>query len=83
MNVTAPKASSTKFRAQDEGLLDDGDLPAVLRTFRDAGMVIIENAYDADRIATLRACYDDLLIQERAAPNGSPRVQPTATAHRR
>lgn len=82
VDVTAPEASSPRVRAaHDEGLLD-ADLTAVLRTFRDAGMVIIENMYDVDRLATLRSSYDDLLTRERAEcapdrPNGSPRVQPT------
>jgi ectoine hydroxylase-related dioxygenase (phytanoyl-CoA dioxygenase family) len=76
VNVTAPPADSP-FRAAGEVLLADSELSAVLRTFRDAGLVIIDNAYDADRIDTLRASYDDLLARERAAPNGSPTVQPT------
>ncbi|MEQ7123745.1 phytanoyl-CoA dioxygenase family protein [Actinopolymorpha sp. B11F2] len=77
MNVTTPEASSPGAEAHGEGLLDDARLSATLRTFRDSGMVIIRNAYDADRIATLRASYDDLLAQERSAPNGSRSVQPT------
>ncbi|MEQ7010945.1 phytanoyl-CoA dioxygenase family protein [Actinopolymorpha sp. B17G11] len=77
MNVTTPEVSSPGAEAHGEGLLDDARLSATLRTFRDSGMVIIRNAYDADRIATLRASYDDLLAQERAAPNGSRSVQPT------
>jgi ectoine hydroxylase-related dioxygenase (phytanoyl-CoA dioxygenase family) len=77
VDIIAQEASTRTVRADNQGLLDDAGLAAALRTFRDAGMVIIENAYDVDRIATLRATYDDLLSQERAAPNGSPRVQPT------
>ncbi len=77
VNVSAPQASSPRVRAGDSGLLDDSGLAAALRTFRDSGMVIVEDAYDLARIDTLRASYDALLARERAAPNGSPTVQPT------
>ena len=79
MSTSAPSINS----ALDAGAgpLDDAALKLALRRLRDAGMVIIENAYDAARIDTLRATYDDLLQRERAAANGSATVQPTDGEH--
>jgi len=52
--------------------LDDKSLAQALRSLSDSGMAIIENAYTADEVATLKDAYDALLD---ARPEG--KVQPT------
>src|SRR5215467_636170 len=64
----------------DGSPLDDKALRLAQRTLRDSGMVIIPDAFDADRIATLRDRYDELLATERAATQ-SRSVQPTDGDH--
>nr|WP_238345514.1 phytanoyl-CoA dioxygenase family protein [Actinopolymorpha cephalotaxi] len=63
-------------------------MATALRTFRDSGLLILPGVFDADRVATLRSAYDDLLRAELGQDLGdgtgretgrdtSGRVQPT------
>ncbi|SDS13152.1 Phytanoyl-CoA dioxygenase (PhyH) [Actinopolymorpha singaporensis] len=58
---------------------DAGSGPALataLRTFRDSGMLVLPDVFDAARVAALRSAYDELLRAE-LGHDTSDRVQPT------
>ncbi len=61
-------------------LLTPEALRLTLGTLRDAGMVIVENAYDAERVGVLRDSYEELLTAEQTRAD-SGRVRPTDGAN--
>jgi ectoine hydroxylase-related dioxygenase (phytanoyl-CoA dioxygenase family) len=60
--------------------MDPEALRVVLRTLRDAGMVVVKDVYDPARIAALRDSYEDLLATQRADAE-TRTVQPTDGAN--
>jgi len=60
------------------GALGEGRFTEALRTFRDAGLVVLEGVYDPAWVADLRRAFDRALKERMAAVGGLKGVQQTA-----